>query len=105
MIMAVFDNVIEDVAGRFGLGGKAGPLLHEVVQLMTSSPGGIGGFIEKFRSAGLGAEVGSWLGKTDGTTLTGPQVEKALGNTVIDGAAGRLGPRGGGGAPAGGGLP
>ena len=33
--MAVFDNVIEDVAGRFGLGGKAGPLLHEVVQLMT----------------------------------------------------------------------
>ena len=44
--MAVFDSVIEDVAGRFGLGGKAGPLLHEVVQLMTSSPGGIGGFIE-----------------------------------------------------------
>ena len=94
--MAVFDNVIEDVAGRFGLGGKAGPLLHEVVQLMTGSPGGIGGFIDKFKSAGLDAEVGSWLGKTDGAALTGPQVEKALGSTVIDGIAGRLGLSGGG---------
>ena len=70
--MAVFDSVIEDVAGRFGLDGKAGPLLHEVVQLMTGSPGGIGGFIEKFKSAGLGAEVSSWLGKTYGAVLTGP---------------------------------
>ena len=94
--MAVFDNVIEDVAGRFGLDGKAGPLLREVVQLMTGTPGGIGGFIEKFRSAGLGAEVSSWLGKTDGAALTGPQVEKALGSTVIDGIAGRLGLSGGG---------
>src|SRR5262245_27221419 len=96
MIMAVFDNVIADVAGRFGLDGKAGPLLREVAQLMTGTPGGIGGFIEKFRSAGLGAEVSSWLGKTDGMTLTGPQVEKALGNSVIDGIAGRLGLSGGG---------
>jgi OOP family OmpA-OmpF porin len=94
--MAVFDNVIEDVAGRFGLDGKAGPLLREVVQLITGSPGGIGGFIDKFKSAGLGAEVGSWLGKTDGVSLTGPQVEKALGSTVIDGIAGRLGLSGGG---------
>jgi len=94
--MAVFDSVIEDVAGRFGLDGKAGPLLHEVVQLMTGSPGGIGGFIDKFKSAGLGAEVSSWLGKTDGAVLTGPQVEKALGSTVIDGIAGRLGLSGSG---------
>jgi uncharacterized protein YidB (DUF937 family) len=96
MIIAVFDNVIEDVASRFGLDGKAGPLLHEVVQLMTGSPGGIDGFIEKFKSAGFGAEVGSWLGKTDGAALTGPQVEKALGSTVIDGIARRLGLSGGG---------
>ena len=89
--MAVFDSVIEDVAGRFGLDGKAGPLVHEVVQLMTGLPGGIGGFLEKFTSAGFGAEVGSWLGKTNGVVLTGPQVEQALGSTVIDGIAGRLG--------------
>ena len=47
--MAVFDDVIEDVASRFGLGTKAGPLMREVVQLVTGSPGGIGGFIDKLK--------------------------------------------------------
>src|SRR5215469_11700922 len=93
--MAVFDNVIEDAAGRFGLGAKAGPLLREVVQLITGSPGGIGGFIDKFRSAGLGTQVASWLGRADGAALTGPQVEQALGSSVLGGIASRLGLAGG----------
>ncbi len=89
--MALFDNTIEDLAGRFGLGSKAGPLLQEVVQLITHSGGGIGGFIEKFRSAGLGSEVTSWLGRTDAAPLPGPQVERALGNSTVGGIASRLG--------------
>jgi OmpA-OmpF porin, OOP family len=89
--MAVFDDVIEDVAGRFGLGANAGPLLREVVQLVTASPGGIGGLIDKFRSAGFGTQVASWLGRTDGTVLTAPQVQTALGGSVLNGIANRLG--------------
>jgi OmpA-OmpF porin, OOP family len=89
--MAILDNVIEDVGSRFGLGSNAGPLLREVVQLITGSPGGIGGFIEKFRSAGLGSQVASWLGRSDGAVLTGPQVEQALGSNVLGGIASRLG--------------
>src|SRR5215813_3161018 len=89
--MAILDTVIEDVGSRFGLGSKAGPLLREVVQLITGSPGGISGFIDKFRSAGLGSQVTSWLGRTDGAALTGPQVEKALGSTALGGIASRLG--------------
>ena len=53
--MTMIDNAIEDVAGRFGLGPKAGQLMQEVVHLITGSPGGVGGFIDKFRSAGLGS--------------------------------------------------
>ena len=93
--MTMLDNVIEDAAGRFGLGPKSGPLMHEVTQLITGSPGGIGGFIDKFRSAGLGSEVASWLGRSDGVALTGPQVEKALGSNALGGIANRLGLAGG----------
>ena len=93
--MAILDNVIEDVGSRFGLGSNAGPLLREVVQLITGTPGGIGGFIDKFRSAGLASQVGSWLGRSDGAVLTGPQVEQALGSSVLGGIASRLGLAGG----------
>src|SRR5215469_11882432 len=89
--MAILDSVIDDVGSRFGLGANAGPLLREVVQLITGSPGGISGFIDKFRSAGLGSQVATWLGRTDGAALTAPQVESALGGSVLGGIASRLG--------------
>jgi OmpA-OmpF porin, OOP family len=93
--MAILDSVIEDVGSRFGLGPKAGQLLREVIQLITGSPGGIGGFMDNFRSAGLGSQVASWLGRTDGAALTAPQVESALGSNVLGGIASRLGLGGG----------
>ena len=89
--MTMIDHAIEDVAGRFGLGPKSGQLMQEVVRLITGSPGGVTGFIDKFRSAGLGSEVTSWLGRTDGAALAGPQVERALGSTALGGIASRLG--------------
>jgi uncharacterized protein YidB (DUF937 family) len=89
--MTMIDSAIDDVAGRFGLGPKSGQLMHEVVRLITGSPGGLSGFLDKFRSAGLGSEVASWLGRTDGAALAGPQVERALGNTALGGIASRLG--------------
>ena len=89
--MTMIDTAIEDVAGRFGLGPKAGQLVQELVHLITGSPGGVIGFIDKFRSAGLGSEVASWLGRTDGAALAGPQVERALGSTALGGIASRLG--------------
>jgi uncharacterized protein YidB (DUF937 family) len=93
--MPTLDSVIEDTASRLGLGPKAGQLVREVVQMITGSPGGISGSIEKFRSAGFGPQVASWLGRTDGAVLTGPQVEQALGSSVLGGIANRLGLGGG----------
>src|SRR5271169_833541 len=93
--MTMIDDTIEDVAGRFGLGAKTRPLMSEVTQLITGSPGGIGGFIEKFKSAGLGSEAATWLGRTDGAILTAPQVERALGGSTLGAIARRLGLAGG----------
>ncbi len=85
------DEVIGDVAGRFGLGGSAAPLLRELFNMITGSPGGIGGFLEKFKSAGFGPEIGSWLGNTDAPALTSQQVDSVLGSNVLNGIASRLG--------------
>jgi outer membrane protein OmpA-like peptidoglycan-associated protein/uncharacterized protein YidB (DUF937 family) len=89
--MALFDTLVGDIAGRFGLGASAGPLLREVLTLVTGSPGGIGGFLDKLRSAGLGSETASWLGRADAPALSGQQVDRALGSTVLGGIASRLG--------------
>ncbi|MPZ37552.1 MAG: OmpA family protein [Rhizobiales bacterium] len=89
--MSQFDDIVDAAASRFGLGSKAGALSHELMELMTSSPGGIGGFIEKFQSAGLSREVNSWLGNTEGAALTPSQVDRALGSGTIDAIARKVG--------------
>ncbi|MPZ57567.1 MAG: OmpA family protein [Rhizobiales bacterium] len=89
--MSLFDNIIDDVATRFGLGAKAGPLLRELLLLMTGSPGGIGGFIDKFKSAGLSGEASGWLGNPYGTALSSSQVEQALGGKTVDTIAKKVG--------------
>jgi OmpA-OmpF porin, OOP family len=93
--MALFDSVLADVAGRFGLGSQASPLLREVLQLMTGQPGGIGGFLEQMKSSGLAGEAASWLGNPNAAPLSGQQIEKALGASSLGAIAGRLGLLGG----------
>jgi len=90
--MSSFDNLIDEVASRFGLGAKAGPLLRELLSLITSS-GGIGAFIDKFKSAGLSRDVAGWLGQA-GSQAAAPtswQVEQALGSKTVDNIAQTVG--------------
>ena len=77
------ESAIDELVARFGF--EARPLVLEVVLLIAAFPGGVDGFIDKFSAAGLGSEVTSWLGRSDGAVLMGPQVERALGNTVLGG--------------------
>jgi uncharacterized protein YidB (DUF937 family) len=88
--MALFDALIGDIAGRFGLGASAGPLVREVLNMVIGSPGGLGGFLDKFKSAGLGSEVASWLGHADAAALPVKQLD-VLGSTALSGIASRLG--------------
>jgi OmpA-OmpF porin, OOP family len=88
---APFEELIGDIAGRFGLGTNAGPLVREVLRMITGSPGGVGGFLDKFRSAGLGPEMMSWLGRKDAPAISAQQLDRALGPSAIEGIAGRLG--------------
>jgi len=89
--MALFDGLIEEVASKFGLGAQAGPLVREAVGVMTGGPGGLAGCLDKLRSSGMGSEVASWIGSTSAPALPAQTVQSALGSSVIDGIAGRLG--------------
>jgi OOP family OmpA-OmpF porin len=89
--MALFDSLINDAASRFGLGASATPLVREVLSLATGSPGGLGGFLDTLKSSGLGSEAASWVGHADAPALLGPQLERAIGASVLGGIASRLG--------------
>jgi len=89
--MAMFDGLIDEVAGRFGLGANAGPLVREVLGMVTGSPGGVGGFLNTLKSAGLSSEVSSWMGQGNAPPMTAQLAERALGGSALGGIAGRLG--------------
>ena len=92
--MAVFESLINDIESRFGLGTNAAPFVRELLNFVVRSPGGVDGFLEKLKSAGLGKEVTSWFGHTDAPSLSAAQVEQALGSGSLIGIANRLGLRG-----------
>jgi len=89
--MATFDRLIDDLASRYGLGGNARSLMKEALTMIANSPGGLSGFLDTFKSAGLTLEVASWLGHADAAPIAAGQVERALGATALGGIAARLG--------------
>ena len=89
--MAMFDALIDDIGARFGLGSNAGPLVREALSLVTGSPGGVNGFLNTFKSAGLTSEVASWLGNANAAPLASQQIERVLGASALGGIANRLG--------------
>ena len=89
--MATFDALIDDLASRFGLGANARAVIREALTMISTSPGGLSGFLDKLKSAGLTSEVASWLGHPDAGPMAAGQVERALGATALSGIAGRFG--------------
>jgi uncharacterized protein YidB (DUF937 family)/outer membrane protein OmpA-like peptidoglycan-associated protein len=84
--MGLFDSIVTGVKERAGLGGdQASGLLAILLGIMTDPRGGgFSGFIDKFRNAGLGDVVNSWISTGPNTPLTNDQVESAIGADTID---------------------
>ncbi len=82
--MAVLDGLAKEIVLRFDLGVKARPLVQEVADLIATQPEGLGGFLDKFRAAGLDAKVASWLGGPSPMALSAREVRMALGDEVIE---------------------
>jgi outer membrane protein OmpA-like peptidoglycan-associated protein/uncharacterized protein YidB (DUF937 family) len=86
----MIDNLTSELGSKFGIGSAARPLMRELLQLM-SGPGGLGAFLDRFRSAGLGNEVASFLGGKSEAALPANTVDAALGSSTVAGIAERVG--------------
>jgi outer membrane protein OmpA-like peptidoglycan-associated protein/uncharacterized protein YidB (DUF937 family) len=89
--MSAIDLVLTEVQSRFGLSdAKASSLLSGLLSFITQQSGGVSGFIERFKNAGLGDVLSSWF---SGTTrnLTTDQVESVLGSGAVNHLAAKIG--------------
>ncbi len=82
----MFEQLINEAASRFNLSNASvSALLRGLLLLMTSEQaGGIEGFVELFRRAGLGGVLTSSVGWKDGRTISPSQLESALGASALD---------------------
>src|ERR1700737_2846067 len=80
--MTTFDRLIQEIGSRYCLGPKAYPLVEDTLGLIKRQPGGIGGFVNRFKAAGFAVEVASWLNGPDPGPLSGQEGGQALGREV-----------------------
>ena len=89
--MGAIDLLVDEVGSRFGMNNaKAGSLLTAVLSLIQDQ-NGLGGFLERFRNAGLSDTVSGWLGGAASNAISGESVQSALGPNTINNIASRTG--------------
>ncbi len=90
--MGAMDLLVNDVESRFGLGSaKAGSLLTAILSLIQEQSGGLGGFLDKFRRAGLSDTVSSWLSGGAPTPVSADSLQSVLGSQTVSNIASRVG--------------
>jgi outer membrane protein OmpA-like peptidoglycan-associated protein/uncharacterized protein YidB (DUF937 family) len=85
----MFDSLIKEIATRFHLNEeRALPLVQLVLAYMTNKEtGGLTGFVQKFKNAGLGGVVQSWIG---GNPAHAQEISEGQVQQVLGGPAGLL---------------
>jgi outer membrane protein OmpA-like peptidoglycan-associated protein/uncharacterized protein YidB (DUF937 family) len=90
--MALFDSLITEAAEKFGLGGKATSLVSALLSMISSEPGGgLSGFLDRFKRAGLSDMVASWVGGSENVPLTTTQIQGALGRDWLNTLSAKVG--------------
>jgi outer membrane protein OmpA-like peptidoglycan-associated protein/uncharacterized protein YidB (DUF937 family) len=83
--MTILEPIINEVSEQFGLRGKAGPLMTALLSLVSNErTGGLQGFLDQFRRAGLGDIVSSWVSRGSNTPITTEQLERAIGGDTVN---------------------
>lgn len=86
-----FETLIDGIARQNRLGPKGRTVIRETLELVAEHRGGVGGFLERLRTAGLEAKVASWDGAAEPIPVSGEELEQALGADVINKIAGKAG--------------
>ncbi len=79
------ESLLHGIEHRFGLEGKGKALLEALIALIGGHEmGGLPGFVERFRKAGLGKAVDSWLSGNAPIDLRPEQLKAAIGAASIE---------------------
>ncbi len=79
--MGILDGLFGQMMGQFEAQVLPG-LLQQA--LAHTNLGSLQGLIDKLRASGLGPQVDSWLGRGANQPITADQLEKALGDSVVE---------------------
>src|SRR5579885_752554 len=89
--MGVLDGVLSEAESRFGISNtKATSLMSNLLGLIQGQSGGLSGFLDRFRLAGLGVAVSSWL-RGGSKPLSGENLQSVLGRDTVISLAERSG--------------
>lgn len=77
----MLDTLTREINARWGLADQGRPLVQMLVATISNpATGGLSGFLEKFRKAGWGGMVNTWVGNAGNAEIpTTAQVEAVLG--------------------------
>lgn len=88
----MFDALIREADTRYGLGEKAAPLLLWLLShVFQETPGGLAGFVGRFKMAGLGDVASSWIGGVSPKEIAPERVEGVLGTDTLERLAAAVG--------------
>jgi len=88
--MSLLDIAEQALGGANAQGGSTAAI-SEVMNLVNSYPGGVGGLVGAFEKNGLGGVASSWVGGGPNQAVTPQQVQTGLGTDAISSVAARLG--------------
>ncbi len=90
--MVMFEALIREATDRFALGTQGAALLKELLALIgNEKSGGLTGFLDRFRNAGMLDLVASWVSKGSNLDLSPPQFESVVGRDAIARIASKVG--------------
>jgi uncharacterized protein YidB (DUF937 family) len=106
--MGILDAILAMARGDSSQAGSAGApppptgadqeglphagLMQAAIEMMTNRfSGGLGGLLDKFKSAGLGAQVASWVGRGPNQPVSPDQIHSALGSSQVTQLAQKFG--------------
>ncbi len=87
--MGILDGLLNSVLGNV-LGGNGRSLAQAALDLVQQH-GGLPGIVERFKQAGFGGEVDSWVGTGANRPISSDDLQRALGSGGLSGLASRLG--------------
>src|SRR5689334_9729838 len=88
--MGLFDSVFGATSGKTGGAGGANALIGMVGSIIVQN-GGLQGLADKFSQNGAGGAFSSWVGTGQNQTISGNQIQQALGSEQVRALASKIG--------------